>query len=339
MVLFLFHLGLNIACKSCPCSNDRRYAELLSQSKSCAYRRANSALSRSRQRSLRSRFVRDDRIFSRYEVVSAPKTAGTIANEERWATVDSNRSLPLPMGSGALGQMELLHQRPTCGAILSTCHPSQAAEAYSSNDKHNDDEPATSSDLPASELVQYIGFLVKQRCNQQQQNRRLNEQATDAPALVPAAHVARRKMESSAAVTTQRTPLASDGRCPSVVFDGSALVAVAILVEELTKEFMTSWCSRHQSGGTGRGSQGVGALLKPSKRRVRVAADLQLVGALSLSSTATVDPDYGDEGNHSLSHLLRNRLEVRTVRKRDNTVNRRAVTRYVMPCTLCDASE
>jgi hypothetical protein len=196
--------------------------------------------------------------------------------------------------------MELLHQRPKRDAILSTCHPSAAVEAYSHSVQTSDDEPAAASDLPAPDLVEYVRFMANQRCiQQQQQQQQMRQQKTEDATVGPAPDT-----------------VAPPHR---IVMEPSAAVAVAILVEELAREFMLSWASRQQGAdknnrdgdcGGGSGGFGVGALQKPSKRLVRVAANLQLAGALPILTRTTVAPD-DDETNERMLHALRNRLEVR----------------------------
>lgn len=281
--------------------NKRRcgYAELLSQSKSCANRRANSAVSCTQQRSLHSRFVRGDHVCLRRDVASAGLSQHTIpeiiTEEERGATVDSVRCPPIPLGSGTLGQMELTHQRPRHGSVLSTRHPSMAAEAYSNNDQDNDDEFVSSSDLPAPDLVDYVRFLANQRCFQEQQKQlRMKQEHVN---IVPG---------SDSAPDNDSVLDAVSSPPPHLELESSAAIAVAILVEELARDFMVSWASRQQRADKDSGD-GVGALMKPSKRRVKVAASLQLAGALPSSIAAVTD----DASDHSLSQLLRNRLEVR----------------------------
>ena len=257
-----------------------RLAELLAQSKCCSLRRARGGLLKTRPRGL----------------VGAGTTGTAVSIDGNDDDLLLLRCPRLPLGSGTLGELA------PCGSATGKkvphddvlLPPSDLVEKYSRfTDAYSNDEVAvreeaavpTAMDLAAPGLVAFVRHLFAQRR--------------------PAKEVDRG--QPSAADTAAELQLTASGS-----------VAVAVLVEELTRDLMVSWGDRAMAmaaAGAARcstkkrtssiPSRPVGPLPQLTKRTLAVAARLQLNGCDRPSAGQSIEA-----WKATTTALLRNRLEV-----------------------------
>ena len=315
------HVGSMLTRNIVSLSFSNRYAELLSQSTSCALRRSSGVPLLIRPH---SRFVRDNPRRSRrkklrlIKFLTQTSAAELLVEDERELHDELDRCPPVPLGSGTLGHMEALDlstRYPDRGIPHPAATSSSAAvEAFgrSSDDPHSlmdevDDVSVwTSPDMPSAELVSYMRGLADQRDQQQlSSSAQLNNLSND----------------------EQEQPPLPPPLPPRLCLENSAAIAVSILVEELLRDFMKSWGDRASQAKAATKTGTVGALSNLSKRTLRAAARLQIQGCSSSLPAAAGEeagsppgsPDSSRSPNKNsnnavrLQHLLRNRLEVTTL--------------------------
>lgn len=304
-----------------------RYAELLSQSTSCAMRRSSGVSLLIRPR---TSFVNDNprqkkgkqKLRRSTKLLTQTSTSELLVEEERELYEDSGRCPPIPLGSGTLGHMEAL-DLSTRYNDLGIPHPaatssSAAVELFgrsfddvkSMADASDDVSVWTTLDLPSSDLVSYMRGLADQRDQQQlAATAELNEFLRGV-----------NSDDDENGDDDQQNQLQHAPPPPRLCLENSAAIAVSMLVEELLRDFMKNWRDRAIKSSSNKFATAAAAVASPlsslSKRTLRAAARLQIQGC---STTSTAEETSSDssrspnkKSNHAvrLQNLLRNRLEV-----------------------------